>query len=146
VSAKCKTELDAAAARSGRSQSQEAELRIENSLRDQEILPQALELLWGHDIAHVLQQIGQIMVAIAPLAVGVSAKPQVGRHFGRWMQNAFARDVMIRQSIAYLSQFLPTPGQLAEYAPAPIPDVDRALAAMLDSTGYLDVTAILEEK
>jgi hypothetical protein len=43
-----KNRLDAAARQNGRTQSQEAEVRLENSFRNERVLGEALDLLFGH--------------------------------------------------------------------------------------------------
>ena len=113
-----KERLTKSALACGRSLSTEAQFRLEVSFRDDDVVTQALDRLWGPDVGHTLQQIGQIMISIAPLAVGTSATPEVGAHFGQWMQNAHAREKMVRGAIAYLNQLLPSADELAAAARA----------------------------
>jgi hypothetical protein len=101
----------------GRSLSTEAQFRLETTFRDDDMLTQALDRLWGRDIAHVLQQIGQIMISVAPLAVGTSPAPELGAHFGEWMRNPWAREKMVRRAIGYLERLLPSADALAATAP-----------------------------
>jgi TraY domain len=61
VTAEMKAALDEAAARSGRSQSQEAEFRIERSFYDQQILYDALELAYGSSVAGMMLVLGDVM-------------------------------------------------------------------------------------
>ena len=61
VPPKSKKALDQAAADSGRSQSQEAELRLERSFNDEHQLVEALELSYGPQLAGVLLTLGVAM-------------------------------------------------------------------------------------
>lgn len=54
VTADMKKRLDAAAALSGRSQSQEAEMRIERSFDRQDLLPEVISLAYGEPMARLL--------------------------------------------------------------------------------------------
>jgi hypothetical protein len=60
VGADVKRMLDDAMKRSGRTQSQEAELRLEVSLRDEALLDSALEL-YGHGVGDLLRVLGTAM-------------------------------------------------------------------------------------
>jgi len=61
VTATLKRQLDSAAEMSGRSQSQEAEFRLERSFAEQHSMIEALELTFGRDLAGVLLMIGHAM-------------------------------------------------------------------------------------
>src|SRR5262245_2407464 len=61
VTPSLKSVLDKAAERSGRSQSQEAELRLERTFRDQSLLPDALELAYGRQLAGLLMILARAM-------------------------------------------------------------------------------------
>jgi hypothetical protein len=58
-----KDALDRATKQSGRSQSQEAEFRIERTFLDQQSMIEALELTYGRDLAGILQIIGDAMLS-----------------------------------------------------------------------------------
>jgi TraY domain len=134
VTPECKARLDAVARASGRSQSQEAELRIESSFRDQKILVEALDMAFGSQVARVLQRLGQIMISIAPLTVGTSRTPDVGAHFGQWMNNAWARQKMIDAAIAYLSKLRPNADELAAATPAKVePAIEQVYDLIIDA-------------
>ena len=64
VTADIKQKLDEAAARSGRSQSQEAELRLERSFEREELLPEVLTLAYGKPLADVLIHKRQHLVTV----------------------------------------------------------------------------------
>jgi hypothetical protein len=61
VTPEIKRQLDAAADRNGRSQSQEAEFRIEQSFKQQELLQDVLELAFGPTLGGLLLLIGATM-------------------------------------------------------------------------------------
>jgi hypothetical protein len=63
VTPELKRRLDAAAEQSGRSQSQEAELRLERSFDRTDLLPQVLTLAYGDEIAADLMRLGARMKA-----------------------------------------------------------------------------------
>jgi len=62
VTAELKRKLDAAAEQSGRSQSQEAELRLEHTFDRQDLLSEVLTLAYGKEIAADLMWLGETMV------------------------------------------------------------------------------------
>jgi hypothetical protein len=62
VSTEVKSNLDAAAARSGRSRSQEAELALEASLGDRRRLMDLLNFVYGKEAAAVMLLIGQLAI------------------------------------------------------------------------------------
>jgi uncharacterized protein (DUF1778 family) len=64
VTADIKQKLDEAAARSGRSQSQEAELRLERSFEREELLPEVLTLAYGKSVADVFIHRRQHLVTL----------------------------------------------------------------------------------
>jgi hypothetical protein len=64
--------LETAARASGRTQSQEAEARLERSFDHQELLPQVLELAYGRGLAGVLLMLGEAMKTTGESA-GISA-------------------------------------------------------------------------
>lgn len=61
VTPELKTRLDRAAKESGRSQSQEAELRLERSFEREGLLAETLELRYGPQLAGVLLMLGEAM-------------------------------------------------------------------------------------
>lgn len=64
VTPEIKQQLDDAAQRSGRSQSQEAELRLERSFDRQGLLQEVLELSYGPEVAAELIKIGGIALRL----------------------------------------------------------------------------------
>jgi hypothetical protein len=61
VTSDIKQRLDAVAKLSGRTQSQEAEARLERSFRDEQLLPQLLEIAYGREVAGLLLALGSVM-------------------------------------------------------------------------------------
>ena len=68
VTAGMKRSLDVAAERSGRSQSQEAELRLELSLAEERSALEALQLVYGPQVAGLLMALGEAMNDAGQLA------------------------------------------------------------------------------
>src|SRR4051794_5884686 len=66
VQPEIKNELDSAAVKSGRSQSQEAEFRLEQSFRTQSILNEALALRYGPELAGILRLVGDAIAEAGP--------------------------------------------------------------------------------
>src|SRR6476646_5919215 len=61
VTGEIKQRLEAAARASGRTQSQEAESRLERSFQEQQLLPQLLVLAYGRSLAALLLILGRVM-------------------------------------------------------------------------------------
>lgn len=61
VTADLKSRLEQAAEASGRSQSQEAELRLERSFEKEDLLPEVLSLAYGRPMAGILMLLGRAM-------------------------------------------------------------------------------------
>lgn len=67
VTAQMKELLDAQAKASGRTQSQEAELRLEQTFWQEELLPRALRLAYGETLAGVLLTLGETIKLVGQL-------------------------------------------------------------------------------
>jgi hypothetical protein len=61
VTSDIKQHLDAVAKLSGRTQSQEAEARLERSFHNEALLPQLLEIAYGREVAGLLLALGSVM-------------------------------------------------------------------------------------
>jgi hypothetical protein len=68
VTGEIKQRLDAAAQTSGRTQSQEAEVRLEQSFRDESLLPQILDSAYGRQTAGLLMLLGRGIKEASALA------------------------------------------------------------------------------
>jgi hypothetical protein len=73
VTPEIKDALDNAAQRNSRTQSQEAELRIEATFRAEQQLSQGLELVYGRRIAGLLTLLGHVLRDVGPMAHSVAA-------------------------------------------------------------------------
>jgi TraY domain len=88
VTPRLKTALDQAAKESGRSQSQEAEFRIEQSFRDEDHFIESLGLAYGMELAALLLLLGDLMRYVGiPAAVLSSGNPEEMRS---WWNNPYA--------------------------------------------------------
>jgi hypothetical protein len=73
VTSELKRRLDEAAERSGRSQSQEVELRLERSFDREDLLGEVLSLAYGKEAAALLMALGLIMGESSDLREGIEA-------------------------------------------------------------------------
>src|SRR6266446_6057044 len=62
VTPEVKNKLDAAAKQNGRTQSQEAEQRLERSFQQQDLLDQVMGLAYGREFAGLLMTVGRAML------------------------------------------------------------------------------------
>jgi hypothetical protein len=83
-----KDALDRAAAESGRSQSQEAEFRIERSFAEQRSLLEALELTYGRELAGILLMLGESMKLSGTHAGFIATDTLEGSQ--KWWDNAYS--------------------------------------------------------
>jgi len=93
VTPSVKSALDRSAEQSGRSQSQEAELRLEQSFRDQDILSEAMDLAYGREGAAILAMIGETIRAIGFWAPHIALMDK--RRTDRWLDNPFLFDEIV---------------------------------------------------
>jgi hypothetical protein len=90
VTPEIKDALDNAAQRNSRTQSQEAELRIEATFRSEQQLSQGLELVYGKRIAGLLTLLGHVLRDVGPMACNVATlSAEVDPD---WLSNPFAID------------------------------------------------------
>jgi hypothetical protein len=92
VTSRLKALLDQAAKDSGRSQSQEAEFRIELSFRDQDVLLEALQLIYGKEFAALLILLGDVMVRAGGLAASLNSENEEEAR-SSWWNNPYAFSV-----------------------------------------------------
>jgi TraY domain len=90
VTAETKTRLEKEATRSGRTQSQEAEYRIERSFDHVALLPDVLELAYGTELAGLLISIAEAMNE-ARLAGQIMSLED----HQRWSDDAFSFDTVV---------------------------------------------------
>jgi hypothetical protein len=109
VTPEMKRRLDDAAKRSGRSQSQEAEFRLERSFDRTDLLPEALRLQFGRDLAGVLMLLGMAMIW-ADAFHGVDDKSDQRRRANRpwrWAPNADSYNAAVEAAVAILEALRP---------------------------------------
>src|SRR5690348_6682901 len=105
VTPEIKNKLDAAAKENGRTQSQEAEVRIEQSFRGREYLDQAMELAYGRRLAGLLQVIARVMVDTGRYGGFLSTRTAEGAE--NWTDDAYAFDQVIAAVNAVLCGMRP---------------------------------------
>src|SRR5215471_6704684 len=89
-----KKALDRAAERAGRSQSQEAELRLEQSFRDQASMINAMELTYGPTFAAILLFLADTMKTIGQHTGFWATQTLDGSQ--NWWTNPYAFDQVVR--------------------------------------------------
>jgi hypothetical protein len=105
VTPKRKREIEAAATKSGRSLSQEAELRIERSFEREDLFIEALMLQYGPCLAAILLLIGDGMHAAGTSAGFISNRTLEGSQ--DWLNNPYAFDQAARLANTILEAFRP---------------------------------------
>ncbi len=90
VTADLKNQLDSAARASGRTQSQEAEKRLEQSFRDQALLNQVLELAYGKRLGGLLLLIGRAMFDAGRHSAFTATRKL--KDVENWLDNAYGYD------------------------------------------------------
>jgi predicted transcriptional regulator len=137
VSPEIKGRLDEAAGVAGRTQSQEAELRIETSFRLEDQLDQALALLASGEeqIVPLLRAIGTVMAAVGSIAATYSAVPKSERfRQGYWFDDPYAASKAIEAAHRVLDLFTPDAAAVAGAEPQLLEEPAASLAlAMLET-------------
>ena len=105
VSTELKTKLDGAAKASGRSQSQEAELRLEQSLKSEEALYKTLDLAYGHELTAIILAVARALHLTGTRAVFVGDMTKVDAK--DWMLDPYAFDQAARAANVTLEAFRP---------------------------------------
>jgi hypothetical protein len=105
-----KERLDAAARANGRTQSQEAEARIELTFKSEDLLPQLLELAYGRELAGLLMELGKTM-----LQAGQFTAMQTGIDPDSWILNADAYNWAKDKGTRFINDMQP-PGEVGAMA------------------------------
>lgn len=105
VTATTKKRIDEAAIESGRTQSQEAELRLEQSFRDQELMFSALELAYGRRLSAMLIMLGEAMRFSGQRAGWDATFTLKGAE--NWLDLPFAYDQSIKAADSILKALRP---------------------------------------
>jgi hypothetical protein len=143
VTAEIKAALDEAAHRNGRTQSQEAELRLERSFRDQQHIAHALEATYGRQLAGLLLVLARVMNDTGSLCGLVKTYTIEGAT--EWPSVPYAFDQVVKAVNVVLEAFRPEGDVSAPSLGAPIqlragsmlgaartPDYERAARSMAE--------------
>jgi hypothetical protein len=106
VTPEIKNKLDEVAQASGRTQSQEAELRIERSFEHEGLLGEALSLSYGPNLAGVLQLIADVMHHAGVGGAFVKAGGSVA-DAQNWLEVPYAYDQAFKGAAKVLEAFRP---------------------------------------
>jgi hypothetical protein len=113
-----KRRLEEVAHYNGRSQTQEAELRLERSFAREDLLVDALYLRYSREAAGVVLAVGEIMNTVGVVHLSLSRKPEDPTFYDefdlaerRWAAHPTALDVGLTAGIALLAMLRPGPPQ-----------------------------------
>lgn len=111
VTPETKARLEAAAQQSGRSISQEAELRLEQSFRDQDAMLSAMENAYGRSLAGLVALIGAVMHGTGPMAGALNLRADQTRAWspGAWFDDPWARHMARDAATVVLHETLTIP-------------------------------------
>jgi hypothetical protein len=101
--------LDEAAANSGRSQSQEAEMRLEHSFDRLSLLPEVLRLVYGRDLAAVLIMLGDAMQIVGEKGGFYTTETVEGVE--NWLEVPYAFD-QAAKAANHVLEILRPPGEI----------------------------------
>ncbi len=128
-----KSQVEAAAAESGRSQSQEAELRLESSFQKQDLRSEVMSLAFGPELGGLLVMIGATLRELGPSAGFQSTMTLEGAQ--RWLDDPYAFDQAVRAIDRIVEALRP----LGEVSPprtlTSLATVDPTLAAVAEQLG-----------
>jgi hypothetical protein len=110
VTPELKRQLDDAGASGGRNLSQEAELRLRNSLQAERVLDEAVDLVFPADASIVAIPLLRLLAAVGPQAGYFSTLTPAGAR--DWFDNPYAYDQVVK-GIAALLEALRPPGATA---------------------------------
>jgi hypothetical protein len=118
VTAEVKDLLDVAAKQSGRTQSGEAERRIEATFRSEQQLSQGLDLVYGEQIAGLLTVIGRVLRDVGPAAHAASTRAlEVAPD---WLSNPFAFDQAVKAIGAVMEVLRPDGERVPAHLRSPL--------------------------
>lgn len=106
VSPAIKTRIDAAAKENGRTQSQEAEARIERTFREDRLLTELLEAAYGRRLAGILLTLGSAMKTAG--TVGAFRSTFTLDAVVEWPSNPYAFDQAVTAATRLLEAMRPT--------------------------------------
>jgi hypothetical protein len=111
VTGATKARLDAAARQSGRTQSQEAEDRIEHSFDREDLLSEVLTIAYGKEVAAILMMLGEVIQTTGSWESRkfTSRNTNRGRQEHSWTHNAEALDTALQAAGLTLEAFRSEP-------------------------------------
>jgi TraY domain len=136
VTPEMKRRLDEAAKRSGRSQSQEAEFRLERSFDRSDLLSDVLRLEFGRDLAGVLMMLGSAMIwadAFHRVDSPADKRPRAN-HPWRWAPDLQAYNEAVDAAVTILQALRPL-GQAGPRTGSGVDVANHLLKAVRDNTG-----------
>jgi hypothetical protein len=137
VTPELKRRLDAAAEQSGRSQSQEAEFRLEHSFDHQDLLSEVLILEFGKGLAGCLLFLG------AAMKLADSLRGTTGS-YGEWGYDYYAYDQSVQAAVAVLEAMRPEYAEKPKTRPGK-EDAGAQFADLLISAVRGDPDSLLDE-
>jgi hypothetical protein len=114
VTPELKERLDNAAKETGRSQSQEAELRLERTFREGDLLPELMAATFGAKLAALLMVVGDAMSAVGPTVAHIDTQTPEGAE--DWLNNPVAFDQAVKAARTVLDAMAPA-GQTTPRSP-----------------------------
>jgi hypothetical protein len=135
VTPKIKNQLDAAAKANGRTQSQEAEARLEHSFATERLMVDALVLVYGRQLAGLLLEAGDLVSEVGRSVAFSATHTLDGAE--NWLSHPLAYDQAIKALTAVLHAFRPT-GEivpLGRQRTDDNPDLQRVLDAHASDPG-----------
>ena len=143
VTPELKAKLDSAAKDSGRSQSQEAELRLEQSLRSEGALYDALDLAYGSELTAIVLTLARALHLTGTRAVFVEDMTKV--EVKDWMLNPYAFDQAVRAANVILEAFRPAGKVTVPHEMAPHFNVPPGSLGVLGESFARGVLAVVEK-
>jgi hypothetical protein len=135
-----KARIERAAADSGRSMSQEIELRLEQSFERETQAQHFSDLYFGRELAALLEVIGRAMRDAGAHAAAQSARKGGGSF--NWLDNPYGFDIAMRSLVSVLDKLRP-PGLIQ--IPPGLPEAERRLAEAIANALLNDLAHELSE-
>jgi predicted transcriptional regulator len=134
VTAELKRRLDAAAEVTGRSQSQEAELRLERSFQREDLLAEVLSQTYARPLAGLLLAIGTAMTRSGLLEDWARSPDNASQLDEHWLNDATAFNEAVVAATALLNAARP-PGQIEEARTSAGLAIAKAMAIWIQPGG-----------
>jgi hypothetical protein len=142
VTAAIKQRLDLAARANGRTQSQEAETRLEASFRGEDMLTEMLGLAYGPHTAGLLRYLGPVVKQLADIHSGMAfAARQPAAASGEWLNQPWCRH-QVAEALREFADELNPPDEATPQLLAP-PHLNKQEADALAKAGRASAQAFL---